>query len=124
MARKDTPEIASVNFLGKGTSIKGDIISNGDIRIDGIVSGIINSTGKVVVGSSGKVDGEITCMNAEVEGILRVKLNVTELLSLKATSNVRGEVVAGKLAIEPGALFTGTCRMEDEKIQEAKHKTE
>lgn len=124
MARKDTPEIASVNFLGKGTSIKGDIISNGDIRIDGIVSGIISSTGKVVVGSSGKVDGEITCMNAEVEGILKVKLKVTELLSLKATSNVRGEIVTGKLAIEPGALFTGTCRMEDEKTQEPKGKIE
>ncbi|MDP2422993.1 MAG: polymer-forming cytoskeletal protein [Bacteroidales bacterium] len=124
MGKKDTPEIASINFLGKGTSIKGDISSNGDIRIDGIVTGVINSTGKVVVGSSGRVDGEIVCMNAEVEGTLKVKINVTELLSLKATSNVKGELVTGKLAIEPGALFSGTCRMEDEKKPEIKSSTE
>ncbi len=122
MAKKDTPEIAMVNFLGKGTSIKGDIVSNGDIRIDGVVNGNVSSTGKVIVGSSGRVDGEIVCANAEIEGTLKVKLTVAELLSLKATSNIKGEIVTGKLAIEPGALFTGTCRMEEEKRPEPSEK--
>jgi cytoskeletal protein CcmA (bactofilin family) len=114
MAKKETPEVSAVNLIAKGTIIKGDIQSNGDFRIDGILSGSLKSTGKVVVGASGKVDGEIICQNAEIEGDLRVKMAVAELLSLKSTCVLKGAIVTGRLSIEPGAIISGTCKMEDE----------
>jgi cytoskeletal protein CcmA (bactofilin family) len=114
MSRKETPDLSAVNLIAKGTTIKGEIQSSGDFRIDGNLNGSIRSSGKVVVGSTGKVEGEINCQNAEVEGELRVKITVKELLSLKATSVLRGEIITSKLSIEPGAVLSGTCNMDGE----------
>ncbi|MGB4205453.1 MAG: polymer-forming cytoskeletal protein [Bacteroidales bacterium] len=113
MSKKEIPDLQSVNFIAKETTITGEIQSNGDIRIDGILNGTLNSTGKVVVGTTGKVEGEIICQNAEIEGELKAKLLVKERLSLKATSVFRGDIITSKLSIEPGAIFTGTCQMEN-----------
>jgi cytoskeletal protein CcmA (bactofilin family) len=99
------------NMIGPGTKIVGNIETNGDIRIDGNIEGKINSKGKVVVGNNGFVKGEIYCVNAELSGVLEGKIVVTELLSLKASSKITGEMTVGKLSIEPGALFSGTCNM-------------
>jgi cytoskeletal protein CcmA (bactofilin family) len=114
MSKKETPDLSAVNLIAKGTTIKGEIQSSGDFRIDGNLNGSIKSSGKVVIGSTGKVDGEINCQNAEVEGELRVKITVKELLSLKATSVLRGEIITSKLSIEPGAVLSGTCNMDGE----------
>jgi len=113
MAKNLLPEQPSINLIGSGTDIKGNINSNGDIRIDGTLVGSIISTGKVVVGSTGNVDGDITCQNADFSGIVKAKVIVSELLSLKATSDFTGDVITNKLAIEPGAKFSGSCRMEE-----------
>jgi cytoskeletal protein CcmA (bactofilin family) len=99
------------NMIGPGTKIVGNIDTNGDIRIDGNIEGNINSKGKVVVGNNGFVKGEVLCSNAEISGTVHGKMSITELLSLKATSKVNGDIKSGKLSIEPGALFTGTCAM-------------
>ena len=101
----------SRNILGCGTKLKGDIESNGDFRIDGMLTGTIKTKGKVVVGSTGVVEGEIICQNADIEGSVKAKIEVSELLTLKAKSKLDGDVTTGKLAIEPGAKFTGTCKM-------------
>jgi cytoskeletal protein CcmA (bactofilin family) len=103
------------NMIGPGTKIIGNIETNGDIRIDGIIEGNIVSKGKVVVGSNGQVKGEVQCVNAEFSGVLNGKINVTELLSLKSTSKISGDMKSGKLSIEPGALFTGTCTMTNQQ---------
>lgn len=103
----------SINFLGNGTNIKGDIKSNGDFRIDGILVGSINSKGKVVVGASGKVEGEIICQNADLSGNIQAKVVVHELLTLKSSAVLNGDIFVNKLAIEPGAKFTGSCNMND-----------
>jgi len=99
------------NMIGPGTKIVGNIETNGDIRIDGNIEGNINSKGKVVVGNNGFVKGEIICSNAEISGTVSGKMAITELLSLKASSKVNGDIKSGKLSIEPGALFSGTCAM-------------
>ena len=104
---------STINFLGAGTSISGDIISNGDFRIDGNLKGTIKSKGKVVVGASGKIEGEITCQNADVSGEIIAKIIVHELLSLKSSARLQGDIFTNKLAIEPGAKFTGTCNMNE-----------
>jgi cytoskeletal protein CcmA (bactofilin family) len=108
----------SINFLGVGTNINGEITSNGDFRIDGTLAGSINSKGKIVVGQSGNVEGEINCQNADISGQIKAKLIVQELLTLKATAKITGDLYTSKLAIEPGAIFTGTCNMS--KIPEQK----
>lgn len=102
---------ASINLIGNGTSITGNITSNGDVRIDGTLKGNISISGKLVVGSSGNIEGNVICQNADISGKIQGKVTVTELLSLKATSKLLGDIVTGKITIEPNATFTGTCNM-------------
>ncbi|MBN1181013.1 MAG: polymer-forming cytoskeletal protein [Bacteroidales bacterium] len=99
------------NQILAGTAIKGDIISDGDIRIDGSLTGNLTTKGKVVIGESGSIKGEINCKNSVVEGKVDGKFFVAELLSLKSTSQITGDIKTSRLAIEPGAKFTGNCNM-------------
>lgn len=105
------PKPNSINQIGAGTVITGEIISNGDMRIDGILNGNISTKGKLVVGETGSIKGEINCGNAVVEGKIEGKIIVSELLSLKATSRLIGDITISKLAIEPGCKFSGNCAM-------------
>jgi cytoskeletal protein CcmA (bactofilin family) len=114
MAKTITNETPAVNMIGKGTSIKGDVRSDGDFRIDGNLNGSIQSNGKIVVGTSGTIEGEINCQNADISGVVKATIKVKELLSLKATCKVNGDIHTNKLAIEPGAKFSGTCNMGDD----------
>ena len=100
-----------VNIIGQGTSILGDINSNGDIRIDGTLKGSIKTEGKVVLGKEGIVEGDVICQNADISGIIKAKITVSNLLSLKETAKLKGDIVTNKLSIEPGAEFTGSCSM-------------
>ncbi len=111
MAKSYEPENKLPNMIGSGTKISGNIETNGDIRIDGEIEGNILSKGKVVVGPNGKVKGEINCANSEVSGNIEGKILVSELLSLKASSKLLGDIITSKLTIEPGAIFTGKCEM-------------
>ncbi len=100
-----------INMIGVGTTIEGSITSSENIRFDGNLIGNLNTRGKVFVGQSGKVKGEIRCKNCEIEGMVDGKVIVEELLSLRSMSKLYGEIKTGKLAIEPGATFTGKCDM-------------
>ncbi|MCF8369586.1 MAG: polymer-forming cytoskeletal protein [Bacteroidales bacterium] len=103
---------AKPNSIVAGTTIKGEISANGDFRIDGQLTGSIKCKGKIVVGQSGSIEGEIECQNADISGSIKAKVIVEQLLSLKATSKVHGDVITNKLSIEPGAVFSGTCDMD------------
>jgi len=120
MSKATIAETPSVNIIGNGTDIIGDINSNGDFRIDGMLKGTIKSAGKVVVGSTGKVEGEIICQNADISGEVKAHLKVHELLSLKASAVVSGDIMTNKLAIEPGAVFTGACSMGNQDMADEK----
>jgi cytoskeletal protein CcmA (bactofilin family) len=111
MARNNEIESPAINIIRKGTEIKGDITCSGDIRIDGSLKGLLISEGKVVVGASGVIDGEITCKNADISGTIKARLVVKELLQLKSTANIVSDINTNKLSIEPGATFTGSCNM-------------
>lgn len=104
-------EAGSVNLIGNGTKITGDINSNGDVRIDGTLVGNIVTSGKFVLGANGVVEGNVTSNNADLSGEVRGTVTIEEMLSLKSTAKINGDIVTGKLAIEPGAMFTGTCNM-------------
>lgn len=111
MSKPNTPESQSINLIGAGTVIEGDIKSNGDIRIDGTIKGSLNVKGKLVVGATGTIEGEVICQNADVSGTIKAKITVSDLLSLKSSTRLTGDIVAGKLHIEPGANFSGSCSM-------------
>lgn len=104
----------AINIITKGTTIKGDIIATGDFRLDGTLEGSIQSNGKIVVGDTGVVNGNILCLNANIIGTVNGNLSVKELLSLHSTARVKGDILINKLSIEPGAVFTGKCCMLDE----------
>lgn len=109
------PQEKTINIISESTLIKGDIISNGDIRIDGELIGNIEAKGRLVIGPTGKVEGEINCNNIEVSGYIKGKLIVSELITMKASARIYGDITAGKLSVEPGSLFTGTCSMGSSK---------
>ena len=100
-----------INSIMEGTSIEGEIRSDSNVRIDGRVKGSINVRGRLIVGASGVVEGDVTCQSSDIEGTVNGKINCQDLLSLKATAKLSGDIITKKLAIEPGAVFTGNCSM-------------
>jgi len=114
MAKMNETENTTINLISNGTEITGDVRSQGDIRIDGMLIGNLSTKGKVVIGNTGKVKGEVVCKNSEVSGEIEGKINVSQLLTLKISSRINGDIITNKLSIEPGARFTGNCNMSDE----------
>lgn len=110
------------NIIGNGTIIKGEIESNGDIRIDGKVVGTLKSTGKIVLGQNGVIEGDIFCKQADLSGHVKGKLIVDELTSMKSTSNIEGELTTKQLYIEIGAKFNGKCEMSNTEAPKAEGK--
>ena len=116
MAKNNIVE-AKPNTIVTGTIIKGDVTASGDFRIDGTLIGSINCKGKIVVGETGTIEGEIICQNADLSGNIKAKVTVEQLLSLKASAKLNGEIVTGKISIEPGAKFSGSCNMDGGAIK-------
>lgn len=108
-----TDLLGKTNRIVEGTTIKGDMISQADLRIDGNLEGNFTSQGRLVIGPTGSVTGDIKCKSADIEGKFNGRIDVEELLSIKSKANIQGDVVAGKLAVEPGAIFTATCTMKN-----------
>ena len=100
-----------INTIGVGTIITGDTQSKGDIRVDGVLKGSVNTSGKVVLGKEGVIEGDIVCNSADISGTINAKITVSEILTLKSTAKLNGDIVTNKLSIEPGATFTGSCSM-------------
>ena len=109
--KNGTELLGKTNRIVEGTSIVGDIVSKADFRLDGELIGNFTSQGKLVIGATGAVKGEIICNNADIEGEFHGKIKVLEILNIKAAAKIHGEVAVGKLSIEPGAEFTATCTM-------------
>jgi cytoskeletal protein CcmA (bactofilin family) len=101
----------STNTIGKGTYLEGNVETYGNIRIEGKITGNVKSKSKVALGPSSVVYGNIISQNADIEGEVKGKLEVSELLVLKATAVVNGDIFTGKLVVEPGAVFNGSCKM-------------
>ena len=99
------------NRIEKSTKITGEIVSEADFRIDGILEGSITTSGKVVIGKEGVINGKVNCSFADVEGKFSGQIDVKESLSLKSTAIIEGEVVIGKLIVESGAIFNAKCSM-------------
>tara|TARA_B100000614_G_C14524415_1_gene483955 strand:- start:914 stop:1303 length:390 start_codon:yes stop_codon:yes gene_type:complete len=99
------------NMITQGTSIDGNIKSQGDFRVEGNLKGDINTTGKIVVGKTGVINGSIIAESADFEGSFAGKLKLTGMLTLRSSAYIEGDVEITKLSVEPGATFNATCVM-------------
>ena len=108
---KSTSNQNEQNRISAGTIIKGEISGKGCFRIEGTLDGSLKTPGKVVISKGGLITGTLECENADIEGSFKGKLFVKDVLTLRSPANIEGEVVAGKLAVEPGAVFNATCEM-------------
>ncbi|MDR0420797.1 MAG: polymer-forming cytoskeletal protein [Prevotellaceae bacterium] len=102
---------SNINRICENTKITGIIETSGDIRIDGILEGSVTSTGRVVIGSKGKIKGDLHCAQIDVSGKIRGNIIATDVLMLKEKSVLIGEITVQKLIIESGATFNGICKM-------------
>jgi cytoskeletal protein CcmA (bactofilin family) len=103
--------LAPTNSLVNGAKVEGSIFTENDIRIDGALVGTLNCKGKVIVGPSGEIEGEIHCANAVIEGKFNGMLFVTESLHVKESARIEGDVNTAKLIVQSGAIFDVSCKM-------------
>lgn len=108
---KKKPNLMERNILAKNTKIVGDLSSEGDFRIDGNLEGTLTTKGRVIIGADGSIKGKVFCENADIEGKFSGELKVNKTLTIKSTASIFGDVVLGKLSVEPGASFNATCAM-------------
>ena len=101
----------AVNLICEGTLIMGDIRTTNDIRIDGIIKGKIDTSGRVVIGNTGKVEGDIKCSNIDIQGYVLGDMAVSGHVSLKAPANITGNITSSTLSIESGVVFNGNSQM-------------
>jgi cytoskeletal protein CcmA (bactofilin family) len=109
-------EIGGINVIAAGTTFTGDIVSAGDCRVDGAFKGNITSNSKIFIGKDGMIEGEIKCNTIEIEGQANANIIATELLALKASAVLTGNIRISKIAIEPGANFAGNCVMQKNSL--------
>ena len=104
-------EAFSINSIGLGSSISGDIVAKNDMRIDGYLKGNIQCDARIIIGESGNVEGSIICVSAIIQGKLEGKLDVSDTLEVNSTAVITGEISTGKLIVENGAVFNVRCAM-------------
>ncbi len=114
----------AINSLVQGTKIEGKINADNDIRIDGELKGSLHCKGRVIIGPSGKVDGDINCQNAVIEGTFNGDLQVKETLNVRETAKIEGDVNTNKLLVQPGAVFNVSCNMGGKKLKSFVEKVE
>jgi len=107
----NTPSSNSNNILVVGTKIEGKISAGSDMRLDGELIGDLTCSGKLIIGPEGKVVGNIKCQNAVIEGVFEGNLEVAELLNIRETAKIQGDIITDKLIVQSGAIFNVTCKM-------------
>lgn len=108
----------SNNIIGEGSVLKGNLSSSGNVRLEGKVIGDLSSSSKVACGETSVVDGNVVAENAEIAGKVTGKVTVSELLILKSTASIHGDISTDNLIIESGANFNGACSMGKEEPEE------
>jgi cytoskeletal protein CcmA (bactofilin family) len=107
----NTTQGGGATLIGAGTTLTGDIKSSGDLRVDGTVLGNIISAAKIIIGTTGSVEGNIECQQADVTGKVSGNITAKDMLQLRGDCIVTGNLYAGKLQVEPSATFNGQCHM-------------
>lgn len=110
-AQSSSSSMSNITTIASGTIIDGNIKIDGDLRLEGNVKGTVMSKGKVIVGTTGKIEGDVLCQHAEISGKVNGKLQIADILFLKSNAQVDGDIKTGKLVMESGVIFNGNCTM-------------
>ena len=110
---------SGINMIVHGTSIDGTIKADNDLRIDGQLTGQLHCKGKLIIGPTGVIEGEVFCTNAVIEGSFKGKISVEEILSVRETAKIEGEIKTDKLTVQSGAIFNVNCTMGGQQIKHA-----
>lgn len=105
----DSPD--RLNVIVEGSKVIGDMITESNLRIDGEVQGNVTVAAKIVIGKTGRIHGNLTCGDADIEGAVDGLLKIEGLLSLRSSATITGEITTSKLQVEEGANFSGNCTM-------------
>lgn len=111
-------QVNEVNRISGGTEFRGMLSSTCDIRIDGFFEGKLNTTGRLVIGESGKLVGDVIATSCDIWGTLQGKVIVREVFGMRKNGSISGNVACQKIFIEDGAVFNGSCKMIDDNIFE------
>jgi cytoskeletal protein CcmA (bactofilin family) len=106
-----TPSTTTSNSLVQGTNVEGTVQAEKDIRIDGTMKGTLICKGKVIIGPTGTIIGDVQCENAVIEGRFEGVMTVGEVLHIKETAKVEGDISTQKLIVQPGSIFNVKCKM-------------
>ena len=109
--KSNTNSFSQQNTIAQGTTFNGDLVSEGDFRVEGLINGSLHTSGKIVIGKTGSVEGIMSCKNADLEGKFKGNLIVSGTLSLRASAHIEGDVQIEQLSVEPGATFNASCVM-------------
>ena len=109
--KSNTNSFSQQNTIAQGTTFNGDLVSEGDFRVEGLINGSLHTSGKIVIGKTGSVEGVMSCKNADLEGKFKGNLIVSGTLSLRASAHIEGDVQIEQLSVEPGATFNASCVM-------------
>jgi len=110
-AKNDIPQNSALNMIGLGTIIKGDLTSDGDLRIGGKIEGNVISKSKIAMGASSEIRGNVNARSADLSGKIEGDVLINETLFLRSSAKITGNITTSKLVIESGAEFNGTCTM-------------
>ncbi len=121
MNKNSDSQPTAVNLICDGTSIKGDVQATKDIRIDGYLNGNLQVGGKAVIGNTGKIEGAVICKTIDILGKIEGTITASESIHLKSSALVLGDVTTNRISIEPGAKFTGSCKMGEATASSKEH---
>jgi len=116
MGKSVETESPSINIIGYGTEIQGNVNTTGDIRVDGKIVGDFSTNQKLVIGQSGIIEGNITCRDCDISGKVKGNVAVNETIVLSSTADITGDISTHNLVIEMGAQFSGVCKMHRAEI--------
>jgi cytoskeletal protein CcmA (bactofilin family) len=109
--KNEAGQNSALNMIGLGTVINGDLLSEGDLRIDGKIDGNVASKSKIAMGASSEIKGNVKARSADISGKIAGDIEINETLFLRSSAKVDGNISTAKLVIESGAEFNGTCHM-------------
>lgn len=113
-----------VSVLGKGTEVIGEITFTSGMQVDGVIKGKVRSESSILIGSSGKVDGEVDIRNISISGEFRGIIRASERVEIHKEAKVFGDIFSPCLIIEAGATFEGRCNMGERPVVEENVDTE
>lgn len=105
----DSPD--RLNVIVEGSKIEGDFYAESNLRVDGKIIGNVKCSAKVVLGTSGSIQGTLSCQEADLEGHVEGDVAIQDILTLRSSAKIHGNISTSRLTVEDGAEFTGNCKM-------------